>query len=56
MDERTRFTHLFIFEDEAARTIHSSSDAVPAFESVYGPELVGGPVVFTEHVQVASNP
>ena len=55
IDEPTRFTHLFIFEDEAAQEIHSSSDAVRTFESVYSPELVGGPVVFIDHVQVASN-
>jgi hypothetical protein len=46
---------LFIFEDEAAQEAHGSSDAVRHFESVYGPELVGGPVVFTDYVQVATN-
>ena len=55
VDDPTRFTHLFIFEDEAAREIHSSSDAVRTFESMYSPELVGGPVLFTDHVQIATN-
>jgi quinol monooxygenase YgiN len=52
-DDPTRFTHLFIFEDEAARTAHSNSDAVARFESVYGPHLLDGPVVFTEFQLVA---
>jgi quinol monooxygenase YgiN len=51
----TRFVHLFVFEDEAAQTKHSQSDAVGRFEAVYSPELVGGPVVFTDFVLVAEN-
>jgi quinol monooxygenase YgiN len=54
-DDPTRFVHLFIFEDDAAHTAHGQSDAVRAFEDVYSPELVGGPVVFTDYVQVATN-
>jgi len=54
-DDPTRFVHLFIFEDRAAQDAHSESDAVRRFESVYGPHLVGGPVVFTDYVLVASN-
>ena len=54
-EDPTRFTHLFIFEDEAAQTIHSESAAVQRFESVYSPELVGGPVVFTDFDLVATN-
>jgi quinol monooxygenase YgiN len=54
-DDPTRFVHLFIFEDEAAHEAHGSSDAVRAFEDVYSPELVGGPVVFTDYLQVATN-
>jgi quinol monooxygenase YgiN len=54
-DDPTRFVHLFIFEDEAAQAAHSESAAVERFESIYGPELVGGPVVFTDHLQVATN-
>jgi quinol monooxygenase YgiN len=54
-DDPTRFVHLFIFEDEAAQEAHSKSEAVKRFESVYSPELVGGPVVFTDFVLVADN-
>lgn len=54
-DDPTTFVHLFIFEDEAAQTAHSESDAVARFESVYSPELVDGPVVFTDYVLVADN-
>ena len=54
-DDPTRFIHLFIFEDTAAQTIHSESEAVNRFESVYSPELVGGPVVFTDYDLVATN-
>jgi quinol monooxygenase YgiN len=55
VDDPTRFVHLFIFEDEAAHVAHGESDAVRQFEAVYQPELVGGPVVFTDYMQVASN-
>jgi quinol monooxygenase YgiN len=55
VDDPTRFIHLFIFEDEAAQAAHSGSDAVARFESAYSPHLVGGPVVFTDHVLVADN-
>ena len=51
----TRFVHLFTFADEAAHQAHGSSAAVRQFESVYGPELVGGPVVFTDYDLVAAN-
>jgi len=51
----TRFVHLFIFEDEAAHKAHGASDAVRAFEAVYRPELIEGPVMFIDHTQVASN-
>jgi quinol monooxygenase YgiN len=54
-DDPTRFIHLFIFADEAAQTAHSESQAVKRFESIYSPELVGGEVVFTDFMQVASN-
>jgi quinol monooxygenase YgiN len=55
VDDPTRFVHLFIFEDEAAHESHGRSDAVRRFESVYRPELVDGPVVFTDYAEVASN-
>ncbi len=54
-DDPTRFVHLFIFEDEAAQDAHSVSSAVNRFESIYGPHLQGGPVVFTDYVLVADN-
>jgi quinol monooxygenase YgiN len=54
-DDPSRFIHLFIFEDEIAHTIHSQSEAVRRFEAIYTPELVGGPVVFTDFEQVATN-
>ena len=54
-DDPTRFVHLFIFDDETAHTSHGQSAAVRKFESVYSPELVGGPVVFTDYEHVATN-
>ena len=54
-DETSRFIHLFIFEDAATQTIHSESEAVKRFESIYSPELVGGEVVFTDFNQLATN-
>jgi len=54
-DDPTRFTHFFIFEDEAAHTAHSKSEAVKRFEAAYGPELSGGSVVFTDYHLVATN-
>jgi quinol monooxygenase YgiN len=50
----TRFVHLFIFEDEDAHQRHGESEAVRRFEAVYSPELVGGPVVFTDYDLVAA--
>jgi hypothetical protein len=41
--------------DDAAHEAHGRSDAVRRFESVYQPELVGGPVVFTDYRLVAGN-
>ncbi len=49
----TRFLHLFIFQDSAARARHGQSEAVRRFESVYSPELVGGEVVFTDYEMIA---
>jgi len=54
-DDPTRFVHLFEFADEAAHQAHGSSDAVRRFEAIYGPELVAGPVVFTDYHQIATN-
>jgi quinol monooxygenase YgiN len=54
-DDPTKFVHLFEFADEAAHRALGSSDAVRQFEAVYRPELVAGPVVFTDYRQVATN-
>ncbi len=54
-DDPTKFVHLFEFADQAAHRAHGSSEAVRRFEAVYGPELVAGPVVFTDYQQIASN-
>jgi quinol monooxygenase YgiN len=54
-DEPTKFVHLFEFVDEAAHRAHGGSAAVRKFESVYGPELAAGPVVFTDYVVIATN-
>lgn len=50
----TKFLHFFIFKNEAARRQHGRSEAVKRFEAVYGPELVGGPVAFTEYRAVSN--
>jgi hypothetical protein len=51
----TRFVHLFEFADEAAHQAHGSSDAVRRFQAGHGPELVDGPVVFTDYLLIATN-
>jgi quinol monooxygenase YgiN len=53
-DDPTKFVHFFIFEDEAAHTAHSRSDAVKRFEAAYGPELVSDAVKFTDYRLIAS--
>lgn len=55
LEDRTKFVHLFIFEDEASHQTHGSSAAVRAFEAVYQPELMSGPVIFTDYALVAAN-
>ena len=55
VDDPTRFVHLFTFQDEAAHQAHGTSEAVRRFESIYRPELVGAPVVFTDYGLVATN-
>jgi quinol monooxygenase YgiN len=54
-DDPTKFVHLFEFADKAAHQAHGSSDAVRQFEAIYVPELVAGPVVFTNYEQIATN-
>ena len=51
----SKLVHLFTFEDEEAYQRHGQSEAVKQFESVYEPELVGRPVVFTDYQLVATN-
>jgi quinol monooxygenase YgiN len=48
----TRFIHYFIFRDEKARELHSSSEAVNRFTSILYPTLVA-PVGFMEYVVFA---
>jgi quinol monooxygenase YgiN len=55
VDDPTKFVHLFEFADDAAHRVHGSSDAVRAFEAVYQPVLVAGPVRFTDYQLVARN-
>lgn len=52
-DDPTHFLHVFIFEDAAAQARHGESEAVKGFEAVYGPELVGEEVEFTDYEMVA---
>ena len=54
-DDPTRIVHLFEFADESAHEAHGSSAAVRGFEAAYGPELPGGPVVFTDYLLIADN-
>jgi quinol monooxygenase YgiN len=53
-DDPTRFTHFFIFADEAAHAAHAGSAAVKRFEAAYRPELIEGDVVFTDFEPVAA--
>jgi len=54
-DDPSKFVHLFTFANEEAHRAHGQSDAVHEFEAVYRPELVGGPVQFTDYCFVAAN-
>jgi quinol monooxygenase YgiN len=55
VEDPSKFVHLFTFADEEAHVRHGQSEAVKQFESIYQPELVGGPVVFTDYQLVATN-
>ncbi len=54
-DDPTSFMHFFIFADADAQDIHSKSEAVKKFESVYSPELVSSGVDFADYELVAAN-
>ena len=54
-DDPTSFMHFFIFADADAQDIHSKSEAVKKFESVYSPELVSSGIDFTDYELVATN-
>lgn len=50
----TKFLHLFIFRNEAARRRHGQSDAVKRFEAEYGPVMTSREVTFTEYNGVSN--
>jgi quinol monooxygenase YgiN len=52
-EDNTHFMTYFIFENEAARDFHRSTEWVKQFTDVIYPESVE-PVVFTEYHQIAS--
>ncbi len=52
-EDDSRFIHFYRFTDQDAEDVHSNSEAVKKFESIYTPELVGGPVIFTDYDPVA---
>jgi len=52
--EPTRFVHLFIFADAAAKRRHSESAEVKRFASILYPECLA-PVEFVEYVEIDSN-
>jgi quinol monooxygenase YgiN len=53
VSDSTRFMTSFVFEDEAARQLHQSTEWVKQFTDVIYP-LNEGEVLFTEHHLVAS--
>ena len=53
-EDATNFLHFFVFENEAARDLHSNSDAVNRFTAILYPETLA-PVEFREYILVASN-
>lgn len=52
-DDATRFLHVFILADAAARDRHSNSDAVKRFTGALYPNCLA-PVEFTEYSVVAA--
>jgi len=53
VDDKTSFMTYFIFENEAARNFHSSTEWVKRFTDVIYPESLE-PVIFTEYRLIAS--
>jgi quinol monooxygenase YgiN len=53
LENRSAFMTYFIFEDEAARDFHSSTEWVKRFTDVIYPQNLS-PVVFTEYKLVAT--
>ena len=50
----TRFVHLFVWRDEAARRIHGESAAVKKFAGILYPQCIA-PVEFIPYQQVDAN-
>ena len=53
LDDPTRFDHRMVFEDEAAQSVHSESEAVRKFTGILYPNLEG-PVDFRTLREVAA--
>jgi quinol monooxygenase YgiN len=53
-DDRTRFTHIFVFRDSEAEQTHSDSAAVKTFAGILYP-LCLAPVEFVDYELVATN-
>jgi quinol monooxygenase YgiN len=53
-DDPTRFVHIFVFRDDAAHQVHSSSREVEKFSSILYPECLA-PVEFIDYQFVVSN-
>jgi quinol monooxygenase YgiN len=53
-NDPTRFVHIFVFRDESAHHVHSSSREVEKFSSILYPECLA-PVEFIDYQFVVSN-
>jgi quinol monooxygenase YgiN len=54
-DDPTSYLHTFIFQDEAARNLHTNSPAVERFTAALYPETLED-VEFTEYTLLAATP
>lgn len=52
-DDATRFLHYFLFENEAAKKKHETSEGVKRFTGILYPELIGD-VEFKDYALVAT--